>query len=139
MKLIKILLLLMISSQGMASADVSVFVSFSMPKPLMIETLKECTASHIPVYLNGFVDDSMEKTIQKVMQLTKEVPNLNLQIDPTKFEDYHIDKVPAVVVSKDKRFDVIFGNLSIKESLLRLLSLNESGFNQADFKELIHD
>ncbi|USQ15579.1 type-F conjugative transfer system pilin assembly protein TrbC (plasmid) [Legionella lytica] len=107
----------------------SVYVSFSMPKQLLIETLQESVQLNIPVYLNGLHQDSMEKTVHKIMNLTQRVPNLNLQIDPTAFERYAITSVPALVVDNGKEFDVIYGNLSLTKGLERIALQGVSGLS----------
>ncbi|WP_058532917.1 type-F conjugative transfer system pilin assembly protein TrbC [Legionella saoudiensis] len=107
----------------------SVYVSFSMPKQLLIETLQESVQLNIPVYLNGLHQDSMEKTVRKIMSLTQRVPNLNLQIDPTAFERYSITSVPALVVDNGKKFDVIYGNLSLAKGLERIALQGVSGLS----------
>jgi type-F conjugative transfer system pilin assembly protein TrbC len=115
------LVLMLISGVGFSSTQV--FVSFSMPEQLMRETLEDGARLHIPAILNGLHDDSMEKTAQKIMQLSAHVPDLTLQIDPTAFEQYNIQQVPALVVSapnKPEEFDVIYGNLPLQEGLRRL-------------------
>lgn len=100
--------------------QVSVLVSFSMPDTLLLETLKESAELNIPTYINGLYRDSMNETALKVMSLSKRIPNLNLNIDPTKFERFAIHQVPALVVDDGKAFDVIYGHLSIKEGLARM-------------------
>ncbi|MBN9230973.1 MAG: type-F conjugative transfer system pilin assembly protein TrbC [Legionella sp. 40-6] len=107
----------------------SVYVSFSMPKQLLIETLQESVQLNIPVYLNGLHQDSMAKTVRKIMSLSQSVPNLNLQIDPTAFERYAITSVPALVVDNGHVFDVIYGNLSLKKGLERIVDQGVSGLS----------
>ena len=102
------------------SLDRAVFVSFSMPEKLMQETLKEAADLKITAYLNGLYHNSMEETVKKIMFLSQENPKLSLAIDPTLFEKYKITKVPALVVENEEGFDVIYGNLSLKEGLDRM-------------------
>lgn len=114
----------------------SVFVSFSMPKNLLEETLKEGARLNIPAYLNGLYHDSMNETALKVMALSEHIPNLNLQIDPTLFERFGIHQVPALVVENGKAFDVIYGHLSIKEGLARMAGRGEVDFTHKDIKRI---
>ncbi|AHE68498.1 type-F conjugative transfer system pilin assembly protein TrbC [Legionella oakridgensis] len=102
------------------AVQVSVFVSFSMPETLLQETLKESAQLNIPAYINGLYRDSMSETALKVMALSKRIPNLNLNIDPTLFERFGIHQVPALVVDDGKAFDVIYGHLIIQEGLARM-------------------
>lgn len=119
MKKIGIGLLMMINSVTHATA-VSVFVSFSMPQTLLEETLQDSARLKIPAYLNGLYHDSMRDTAFKVMELSRRIPNLTLQIDPTAFERFGIQQVPALVVERGKSFDVIYGNLPLEEGLRRM-------------------
>lgn len=121
------------------SVQTYVFVSFSMPEQLLSETLDESARLHIPALLNGLIANSMPETVQKIQKLSKSVPKLNLQIDPTAFERFGIKQVPALVVEHEGRFDVLYGNLTLKEGLLRIASDGESGFSTADARRLLGD
>ena len=125
--------------QALAAITAQVFVSFSIPEQLLIEILSESAELHIPAVLNGLIDNSMPKTIKKIVSLTKAVPNLNLQIDPTAFERFGIKQVPALVVDNGQAYDVLYGNLSIKEGLLRMAGRGDSGFSAHDARRLIGD
>lgn len=103
-----------------STANTTVFVSFSMPETLMIETLQECERLHIPAVLNGLYQNSMGDTAKKIMVLSKSIPNLSLQIDPTAFERFNIHQVPALVVEQGNCFDVIYGTLPLVEGLDRI-------------------
>jgi len=117
-----------------ASQNIGVFVSLSMPKTLLIQTLRESAHLHIPAFLNGLHHNSMPQTARLVMDLSKEVPNLNLQIDPTAFERFGIHQVPALVVDDGKKFDVIYGNLTLIEGLSRMAGNGDSGLTQDDVR-----
>lgn len=122
-----------------ASISYYAFVSFSMPKTLLEETLKDSMRLKIPVYLNGLYQDSMPLTLQKILELTKQIPNLNLQIDPTLFERFGIKQVPALVVEKDKKFDVIYGHLPLAEGLKRIANSGETSLSEEEIRRLAHD
>lgn len=116
------------------AVQVSVFISFSMPETLLQETLKESAQLHIPVYLNGLYHDSMRETAFKVLELTKRIPHLNVAIDPTLFERFGIQQVPALVVNEGKAFDVIYGHLTIQEGLARIAGRGEVNFTFKDIR-----
>ncbi|MCX7118723.1 MAG: type-F conjugative transfer system pilin assembly protein TrbC [Legionellales bacterium] len=101
-------------------ANTYVFVSFSMPETLMIETLQECERLHIPAILNGLYQNSMPETAKQILALSNQIPNLSLQIDPTAFERFNIHQVPALVVARGNCFDVIYGTLPLAEGLDRI-------------------
>lgn len=126
---------LFISLQAVA-AEISVFVSFSMPQQLLEETLKESVALHIPAYLNGLYHNSMQETALKIRALSQRIPELSLQIDPTAFERFGIHQVPALVVANGNTFDVIYGHLRISEGLLRIADRGESGLTKAQVRRM---
>lgn len=115
----------------------SVFVSFSMPTNLLEETLAECARLKMPAYLNGLYHDSMRETAYKLIDLSKRIPDLNVQIDPTAFEKFDIHQVPALVVENGNAFDVIYGHLSLEEGLLRIAGRGDSGLNVLDVRRML--
>ena len=94
-----ILLLWTLASGAFSSPVIQVFVSFSMPEQLLTQTLTESAKLRIPAMLNGLYHNSMPETAKKVLALTNQIPDLNLQIDPTAFERYGIQQLPALVIS----------------------------------------
>lgn len=126
-------------SQIYSATPAQVFVSFSMPEHLLKEVLRDCARMHVPAMLNGLHENSMPKTVKKIILLAKDVPNLNLQIDPTAFEKFGIHQVPALVISRGKQFDVIYGHLTIREGLERIVRAGDSGFTLDEMKEIAHD
>lgn len=136
-KLMSFLLLSIVSSNLMAMKSVEVFVSFSMPEQLLSETLAESARLHIPALLRGLVDNSMPKTVERIVSLSKKIPNLNLQIDPTAFEKYGIQQVPALVVDNGQVFDVLYGNLALRDGLLKIAESGDSGFTAEDARSFI--
>jgi conjugal transfer pilus assembly protein TrbC len=116
--------------------NVSVFVSFSMPDNLLEETLKESAQLNIPAYLNGLYRDSMRETALKVMALSEHIPNLNFNIDPSLFERFGIEQVPALVIDNGRAFDVIYGHLPIKEGLSRMAGRGNSELSNESVRRL---
>lgn len=110
-----------------------------MPENLLKEVLLDCARMHVPAMLNGLHENSMHKTAKKIMMLAQDVPNLNLQIDPTAFEKFGIHQVPALVVSRGERFDVIYGHLTLKEGLERIVRAGDSGFTLDEMKGITGD
>ncbi|QLZ68946.1 hypothetical protein FOLKNPGA_01726 [Legionella sp. PC1000] len=131
-----ILLLGCLTNTVLFASTVSVFVSFSMPDNLLEETLKESSRLQIPAYLNGLYHDSMQDTALKVMELSKHIPNLNLAIDPTLFERFGIQQVPALVVDEGKTFDVIYGHLPLHEGLSRIAGRGDTRFSMSDVRRI---
>lgn len=123
MRLFIMMLLLLLNLR--AGAETFVFVSFSMPRQLLMETLKDAARLHIPAVLNGLVDNSMPETMGLIGDLSAEVPHLQLQIDPRLYEQFKIQQVPALVVKEGKCFDVIFGNISLARGIERIEAFGE--------------
>lgn len=119
--------LFLMTLNAYAVTKINVFISFSMPEKLLIETLQDCKKLKLDVNLNGLYENSMLKTSQKIMSLSNLLSNSlpNIQIDPTAFERYKITQVPAIVVDTGECFDVIYGNLEIDEGLRHLQNKGE--------------
>lgn len=137
MKKLLLLFALIFSKGSLAMTTVHVFVSFSMPESLLIQTFKEANDLNLPVYIKGLHKNSMKLTAQKILKYSKVVPELNLQIDPTLFEKYGIHQVPAVVSDNGEAFDVIYGNLKLKNALSRISSEGESGLDKSQFPKVL--
>lgn len=117
-----------------AAEGAMLFVSFSMPEPLLFALADEAAAFNIPLVLNGLVDGDFKKTVNTFARLTKEAKksHLNFQglsIDPVWFQQFQIQSVPALVVTtrpgecaaqqvcSQQSFDVVYGNAGIKKGL----------------------
>ena len=118
MKRFLLVVLMATLSQGLyAALTKQVFISFSMPEALISEVLAGAEQHNVTVILNGLIKDNMRETFKTIFKLAKKYPNVGVQIDPTAFEKYHIDAVPAFVVDDGETFDVIYGNLSVGYAL----------------------
>jgi conjugal transfer pilus assembly protein TrbC len=93
------------------------FVSFSVPETGLKRMLHETRAYHIPALLRGLVDNSMPATVQAVRTLVEGGATDGVQIDPPSFARYGITAVPALVVRCEQGFDVVRGNLQLKQAL----------------------
>lgn len=122
---------------ALAAPQLQVFVSFSMPEILLEQTLDEAARLHIPAYLNGLYHNSMPETAKKILTLANKVPALNLAIDPTAFERFGITQVPALVVESAQGFDVLYGNLTLTEGLLRIANRGDSGLSVLDARRIV--
>ncbi len=99
------------------------FVSFSMPEPLLLNLADEAAAMHIPVVIKGLKNNDFKQTVATFSRLSQQAQKQQLNfkgvsIDPHWFNQFHITAVPALVVSTDAQtFDVVYGNASIKKGL----------------------
>ena len=129
---------LVASAPCLATPHAVVFISFSMPNALLMDTLNDSARLHIPVTLNGLYNNSMMETVNRVGVLSNQVPNLQLQIDPTAFERFGIQHVPALVVEEGGCFDVIYGHMPLKDGLSRIASHGECGHNTRALQGELH-
>ena len=82
--------------------SVYVFASFSMPDASLKSLIRQGELTSVPIVFRGLVDNSIEATMRAVHSLYKEgeKPESGAVIDPTLFQRFAIDQVPAVVVAK---------------------------------------
>jgi conjugal transfer pilus assembly protein TrbC len=114
--LIAILSFLVMSST-FASTQKKLFISFSMPEMLLEQLASESVALQVPIILNGLHQGSMRKTLEKIFALSQKEKGLSVQIDPTAFSKYGITRVPALVVDDGINFDVVRGNIHLKDMI----------------------
>jgi conjugal transfer pilus assembly protein TrbC len=86
-----------------------IFVSFSLPEASLRALLAEAGRTGAPLVLRGLVDNSMQRTTARLGELlgtqngreasAESTPSL--AIDPTLFERFDVDKVPAFVLPQD--------------------------------------
>lgn len=86
-----------------------IFVSFSLPEDSLRALLAEAGRTGSPLVLRGLVDNSMQRTAARLGELlgtkndreasAESTPSL--AIDPTLFERFDVDKVPAFVLPQD--------------------------------------
>lgn len=133
LKRVLICLLLGISLQAHAFKAM-VFVSFSMPEKLLAQTLQEAAHLHLPVVLNGLINNSMPETIVRLEVLNAEIKDLSIAIDPVSFDEFKINQVPALLVSEGDVHDVVYGNLALIEGLKLISDKGETGFQLSMLK-----
>jgi len=130
--------LILVASHVFAAPKAYVFVSFSMPEPLLIETLKDSARFNVPAVLNGLHHNAMMETVNKISVLSQAIPSLQMQIDPTAFERFDIHQVPALVLENNGCFDVIYGHLSLQEGLSRMMRHGTCGVPRRELEEMRH-
>jgi conjugal transfer pilus assembly protein TrbC len=134
-----ILLSVMISSA--AASNIIIFASFSMPKESMKQWIRQATDIQAPVVIRGLVNHSFKETINTLYQLNQEKIG-GVQLDPTLFQAYQIDKVPAVVVTNtshclpsqscQETYDVVYGDVSLAYALKKIAMKNDDVSDLAD-------
>lgn len=93
------------------------FVSFSIPEEGLKRMLHETRQYGIPATLRGLINNDMKTTTDAVLQLVKDGVTDGVQIDPTLYSQYNIRSVPALVVRCQTGYDVVRGNIRLKQAL----------------------
>jgi type-F conjugative transfer system pilin assembly protein TrbC len=100
------------------TSEILVFVSFSMPKSSLISILKQCQKHNAEIILRGLKENSLPMTVAEISNLIKESKvQAGFQIAPNLFDEYKIEKVPAIVKSNGDNFDVVYGLANIEDAL----------------------
>jgi conjugal transfer pilus assembly protein TrbC len=94
------------SGQLPTSADASnkrmpsilIFVSFSMPTQSLEAYLRDAKKIHASVVIRGLIDNSFQKTFQRIATLVKASGGNGVELNPLWFKRFDIQTVPAVVV-----------------------------------------
>ena len=88
------------------SADGAIlFVSFSLPERLLVELSEQAHIYGIPVVVRGLVNNDFKQTLIKINALYR-YANTNhkhfygLSIDPLWFEQFNIQVVPALIITR---------------------------------------
>ena len=121
-----------------------IFVSLGMPEQSLKLWAQQAEKIKGKLLLKGFVDDSLQATIDETLRIFKE-PKADFLVHPEAFEKFNIDKVPAVVIANPDNcleddcpvpaFDVVYGDTSLEDALNKIASDGEH--NQAIAKELL--
>lgn len=115
------------------TSNVLIFVSFSMPKASLRGWLQQADRINAPVIIRGLVHNSFRDTTKAVMEIITDNRG-GVQIDPTLFKRFHIEKVPAVVVidsaclSKEEcgNFHAMYGDVTLDYALKEIARQNDS-------------
>ena len=127
-----------------AEPQVLIFVSLSMPEQSLKLWAEQADKIKAKLLLRGFVDDSLQATIDETLRIFKE-PKADFLVHPEAFEKFNIDKVPAVVIANPDNcleddcptpaFDVVYGDTSLEDALNKIVSQGE--YNQDIAKKLL--
>lgn len=113
------------AASSLRSSPVIIFISFSMPENSIKQWMSDAEKIQAPVVVRGLINNSFKETMQRMSKLTQDNHG-GLQLDPTVFHDFHIDKVPAMVVNNGHDFDVIYGNVTLPFALKKVADKNDA-------------
>jgi type-F conjugative transfer system pilin assembly protein TrbC len=104
-----------------------IFISFSMPKESLKALSLQAKKTGGILVLRGLVDNSLKKTLAKIVEIWGHDNLSILTIDPIAFRDFDIQAAPAVVVAASpQQFDVIQGDVSLVYILRKIVDEGES-------------
>lgn len=101
------------------------FVSFAIPEEGLKRMLGETRLYGIPATLRGMLNNDLKTTADAVLSLVRDGATDGVQIDPTLFTKYGIRSVPALVVFCSQGYDVIRGNLRVKQALEKIATAGD--------------
>ena len=101
------------------------FVSFAIPETGLKRMLAEARRYDIPALLRGMVNNDMKATADAVTSLVKDGSIAGVAIDPTRYREFGITSVPALVVYCPAGYDVIRGNLRLKQAIEKVAEQGE--------------
>lgn len=90
--------------------ELYIFVSNSMPKQSLVLWSAQAQRTEGTLLLRGFIHNSFQDTLKQ-----SKISSFN--IDPEKFQQYHITQVPAVVLAQGGEYDVVYGDTSLEAAL----------------------
>jgi len=121
------------STQSMTNKPmpaILIFVSFSMPQSSLEAYLRDAKKIHASVVIRGLIDNSFQKTFQRIATLVKSSNGEGVELNPLWFKRFDIAAVPAVVVvpqesvcfknaicKKEKDYDVMTGDITLSAAL----------------------
>ncbi len=110
--------------------SILIFVSFSMPEKSLEAYLSDAKKIHASVVIRGLIDNSFQKTFQRVASLVKSSGGDGIELNPIWFKRFDIKSVPAVVAvpedsscfkndncQKNRNFDVMTGDITLVSAL----------------------
>lgn len=101
------------------------FVSLGLPREGLLPMLQDARRFGIPATIRGLLNNDMRQTAAAIFELSKEDKSVGVQIDPTLYTDYHIEVVPALVVTCPGHYDVIRGSLPLEDALEKVARSGE--------------
>ncbi|QHM74022.1 type-F conjugative transfer system pilin assembly protein TrbC [Mixta intestinalis] len=110
--------------------ETAYFLSASVPEKDLAMLMKAAEEHDIPVYFRGLISDSMEKTAKYIMYMVTTYRVKGIQIDPVRFDRYGVKQVPALVKKCGDRFDIVYGNIALKQAIEMINTRGECNFTE---------
>ena len=122
-KLLRNILLIALSVICFHSASAQdnkyVFISFSMPKSLLKQIVRDCGNEGAVPVIRGFIDNNPRKTLLELQSIIEET-GYGINIDPELFDKYAVVTVPTFVADKGDQYNKLHGNVSVEWAFNKL-------------------
>lgn len=89
-----------------------VFMSFSIPDETWLQLSQDVADVGGVFVLQGLPNNSFRDFAARLLALREKGLAVQVDIDPKKFKDYDVTRVPTFVISQDGLFDKVSGNVS---------------------------
>jgi type-F conjugative transfer system pilin assembly protein TrbC len=123
--------------EGKYPSPVFVFVSSSLPDVTMKALVSQSQAAGVPLVFRGLIKNDIKQTAKYIHAIVgSDQSNAGILIDPTLFERFSIDKVPAFTVAEGlnecgaqttycpvDRYATVFGDVTLDYALEKLQHL----------------
>lgn len=90
-----------------------VFISFSVPDETWLQLSQDIADMDGVFVLQGLPNNSFREFANRLVALREKGLAVQVDIDPKKFKDYEVTRVPTFVISEDGLFDKVTGNVSV--------------------------
>lgn len=107
------------SVSGTGQPDLLIFVSFSMPREALAQTIEQAERAGGTLVFRGLKGDSMKQMGEEVRALIGE-RNVSVVIHPPAFQQFTIRQVPAVVIANAKAGSVMEDGCSKPETFVKV-------------------
>lgn len=116
-----------------------IFISFSMPKTSIQQWLSQAEKAHAQVHLRGFINNSFKQTMAEAGTLFKKDNYEGFLLDPKIFEQFKIEKVPAVVFVEDNQdYVVLYGDIGLKAAAEAAITRTNSGAAKKTLNDIMN-
>ncbi len=120
------------AAEGNDGGVVYIAVSLSMPQSSLRQLARDADKAGATLVIRGLVDNSFARTRTALKSVFVEGEEAGLVIDPRLFQQFHVDRVPAVIAAPEPvqpcedgldceraavPFDIVRGNISLEQSL----------------------
>ena len=106
--------------------NILIFISFSVPETVWRSLSHEAEKRGAIFVINGLPDNSFLRLANTLKTFREKGIRTQIQLHPLLFEKYHIEAVPAFVVTEGETFDKLVGNVSLDYALQQIAKQGET-------------